>query len=82
MLNLVGIDKRESFEILVRYMAIGLIVAAPLILVETFTSNFYIMLLVVAITTPIYYGVTFNEDPMFRKVVLSFLVSVNKKVRE
>ncbi|WP_048174202.1 oligosaccharide flippase family protein [Methanosarcina siciliae] len=82
LLNLVGIDKKESFVILVRYMTIGLIVAAPLILVETFTSNFYIMLLMVTIITPIYYGVTFNEDPMFRKVVLSFLVSVNKKVRE
>lgn len=82
LLNLIGIDKKESFGILVRYMAIGLVVAAPLILLEIFTSNFYIMLLVVAIITPIYYGITFYEDPMFRKIVSSFLVSVKKRIRE
>ncbi len=82
LLNLIGIDKKESFGILVRYMAIGLVVAAPLILLEIFTSNFYIMLLVVAIITPIYYGITFHEDPMFRKIVSSFLVGVKKRIRE
>lgn len=82
LLNLVGIDKKESFGILVRYTAIGLIVATPLILLEVLTSNFYIMLCVVAIITPIYYGITFHEDPMFREVALSFLVSVKKRIRE
>lgn len=80
LLNLVGIDKKESFGILVKYVSISLVVAAPLIMLQVLTSNFYIMLLAVAIITPIYYGVTFREDPMFRKVVLSFLVSVKKRI--
>lgn len=80
LLNLVGIDKKESFGILVKYVSISLVVAAPLIMLQLLTSNFYVMLLAVAIITPIYYGVTFREDPMFRKIVLSFLVSVKKRI--
>ncbi|WP_410508105.1 oligosaccharide flippase family protein [Methanosarcina hadiensis] len=80
LLNLVGIDKKESFGILIKYMLISLVIAAPLIMLQALTSNFYIMLIVVAIITPIYYGVTFHEDPMFRKVVLSFLVSAKKRI--
>ncbi|MDM7919378.1 MAG: oligosaccharide flippase family protein [Methanosarcina sp.] len=81
LLNLVGIDKRESCGILVKYTAIGLVVAVPLILLEMLTSNFYIMLFVVAIITPIYYGITFHEDPMFRKMSLRFLANVKKRIR-
>lgn len=82
LLNLVGIDKKESLGILAKYIAISLVVAAPLILLEMFTSNFYIMLFVVAIITPIYYGVTFHQDPMFREVFSGFLVNVKKRIGE
>jgi O-antigen/teichoic acid export membrane protein len=82
LLNLVGIDKKESLGILVKYMAIGLVVAAPLVMLEMFTSNFYIILFVAAIITLIYYGITFNDDPMFRKMGLKFLFNVKKRIRE
>ncbi len=79
LLNLVGISKWESIEILIKYTAIGIFVSIPLILLEVFSANFYIILLAAAIITPIYYGVTLRDDPTFRKIFSAFLVNIKNK---
>lgn len=79
LLNLVGISKWESIEILIKYTAIGILVSIPLILLEVFSANFYIILLAAAIITPIYYGVTLRDDPTFRKIFSAFLVNIKNK---
>jgi O-antigen/teichoic acid export membrane protein len=79
LLNLAGIDKKESVEILIKYTSIGVVVSIPLILLEFLSANIYIIFLVAGIITPIYYIVTFREDPTFRKMFSTFLVNVKNK---
>ncbi|MGB9940006.1 lipopolysaccharide biosynthesis protein [Methanosarcina sp.] len=79
LLNLAGINKMESVEILIKYAAIGIAVSIPLILLEILSANFYIILLAAVIITPIYYGLTLRDDPTFRKIFSAFLVSVRNK---
>lgn len=80
LLNLAGINKRESVAVLIKYTAIGSIVSIPLILLEVLSVNFYLILLSAAIITPIYYGITLHDDPTFKRMFSTFLVSVKKKV--
>lgn len=79
LLNLAGINKRESVEILVKYASIGIIVSVPLILLEVLSANFYIILLAAIVITPIYYGVTLRDDPTFRKIFSAFLLNIKNK---
>lgn len=80
LLNLVGINKKESVEILIKYTMTGLIVSIPLILLEIFSANFYVILLTAFIITPIYYGITLRDDPTFKKIFSSFLINVKSKI--
>ncbi len=70
----------ESVEILIKYAAIGIAVSIPLILLEVFSANFYIILLATVIITPIYYGLTLRDDPTFRKIFSAFLVNIKNKI--
>ncbi len=79
LLNLAGINKMESVEILIKYAAIGIAVSTPLILLEILSANFYIILLAAVIITPIYYGLTLRDDPTFRKIFSAFLVNIRNK---
>jgi hypothetical protein len=67
LLNLAGINKRESVEVLIKYTTIGVIVSIPLILLKVFSVNFYVIFLAAGIITPIYYGITLHNDPTFKK---------------
>jgi len=80
LLNLAGINKRESVEVLIKYTAIGTIVSIPLILLEMLSVNFYLILLAVGIITPIYYGITLHDDPIFKRMFSAFLVNVKNKI--
>jgi lipopolysaccharide exporter len=80
LLNLAGINRMESVEILIKYAAIGIAVSIPLILLEVFSANFYIILLATVIITPIYYGLTLRDDPTFRKIFSAFLVNIKNKI--
>ena len=80
LLNLAGINKKESVEILIKYAATGIVVSIPLIILKTLSTNFYIILLAAGVITPIYYGVTLRDDPTFRKVFSAFLVNVKNKI--
>jgi hypothetical protein len=79
LLNLVGISKWESLEILIKYTAIGVVVSIPLILLEALSASFYIIMLAAVIITPIYYGITLRDDPMFKKIFSTFLVNIKNK---
>lgn len=80
LLNLVGINKRESVEVLIKYTIIGSIVSIPLILLQMLSVNFYLILLATAIITPIYYGITLHDDPTFKRIFSAFLVNVKNKI--
>ena len=80
LLNLAGINKKESVEILIKYAATGIVVSIPLIVLKTLSGNFYIILLAAGVITPIYYGITLRDDPTFRKVFSAFLVNVKNKI--
>ena len=79
LLNLVGINKMESIKILVEYTAIGVVVSAPLVLLEALSENFYFILFAVCIITPIYYGITLHDDPTFKRIFSVFLMKVKSK---
>jgi len=81
LLNLAGISKRESVEVLIKYTMIGSIVSIPLILLQLLSVNIYLIFLATAIITPIYYGITLHDDPTFRRVFSAFLVSVKTKLK-
>jgi len=80
LLNLAGISKMESVEVLIKYTMIGSIVSIPLILLQFLSVNIYVILLATAIITPIYYGITLHDDPTFKRVFSAFLVSVKNKI--
>jgi lipopolysaccharide exporter len=80
LLNLVGINKMESIKILIEYTAIGIIVSTPLILLEALSENFYLILFAVGIITPIYYGITLHDDPIFKRTFSAFFVKVKDKI--
>lgn len=80
LLNLVGINKRESVEVLLKYTAIGFVVSMPLILLKAFSINFYVILLATVIVTPIYYFITLHDDPSFKRMLSSFLIKVKNKI--
>lgn len=80
LLNLVGINKMESIKILIEYTAIGIIVSTPLILLEAFSVNFYLILFAAGIITPIYYGITLHDDPIFKRTFSAFFVKVKNKI--
>ena len=79
LLNLVGISKRESLEILVKYTAVGIVVSIPLILLEILSASFYVIMLAAVIITPIYYGITLRDDPAFKKIFSAFLVNIKNR---
>ncbi|HET8687697.1 MAG TPA: lipopolysaccharide biosynthesis protein, partial [Methanosarcina sp.] len=79
LLNLVGINKWESLEILIKYTTIGAVVSIPLILLEAFSASFYVIMLAAVIITPIYYGVTLHDDPTFKKIFSAFLVNIKNR---
>jgi lipopolysaccharide exporter len=80
LLNLAGINKKESVNVLIKYTTIGTIVSIPLILLEVLSVNFYIILFAVGIITPIYYVVTLHDDPTFKSMFSAFLVNVKNKI--
>ena len=80
LLNLAGINKRESVEVLIKYTIIGSIVSIPLILLQVLSVNFYLILLAAAIITPIYYGITLHDDPTFKRLFSAFIVNVKNKI--
>lgn len=80
LLNLAGINKRESVEILLKYTAIGVVVSIPLILLKVFAVNFYVILLATGIITPIYYIVTLHDDPTFKRTLSAFLINVKNRI--
>jgi lipopolysaccharide exporter len=80
LLNLAGISKRESVEVLVKYTTIGLIVSIPLILLKAFSINFYVILLATGIITTIYYVITLHDDPTFKKTLAAFIINVKNKI--
>jgi lipopolysaccharide exporter len=80
LLNLAGINKIESVKVLIKYTTIGIIVSIPLILLEVFSVNFYIVLLAVGIITPIYYVITLHDDPTFKSMFSAFVVNVKSKI--
>lgn len=79
LLNLVGISKRESLEILTKYTVIGVVISIPLILLETLSANFYIIMLAAIIITPIYYGIALHDDPTFKRIFSAFLVNIKNR---
>ena len=80
LLNLAGISKKESVEVLVKYTTIGLIISIPLNLLKAFSINFYVILLATGIITPIYYVITLHDDPTFKKTLSAFIVNVKNKI--
>jgi lipopolysaccharide exporter len=80
LLNLAGINKKESVKVLVKYTTIGTIVSIPLILLEVFSVNFYIILLAVGVITPIYYVITLHDDPTFKSMFSALLVNIKNKI--
>lgn len=80
LLNLAGINKKESVKVLIKYTTIGIIVSIPLILLEELSENFYIILITVGITTLIYYSIGLHEEKTLKKMLFSFLVNVKKKI--
>jgi O-antigen/teichoic acid export membrane protein len=80
LLNLAGISKRGSVEVLIKYTIIGSIVSVPLILLQMLSVNFYLILLAAGIITPIYYGITLHDDPIFKRTFSAFLVNVRNKI--
>ena len=80
LLNLVGIDKRKSVEVFIKYTAIGIIVSIPLILLKVVSANFYLILLAVGIIMPIYYGITLHDDPMLKKIFSNLFVKIKNKI--
>lgn len=80
LLNLARVNKTESLELLIKYMAIGIIVSIPLTLLKVLSVDFYVILLAVGIITPIYYGITSHDDPTLKRVFLTFLVKVKNKI--
>lgn len=82
LLGLAGISKKESVEILIRYMTIGLVVSIPLILIELISSSFYVILFAAVVITVIYYAITLHDDPAFRKMFSSFLVNVRNRAEK
>lgn len=80
LLNLAGINKRESVEVLLKYTTIGLIVSSPLILLKMFSIDFRITLLITVILTPIYYIITLHNDPIFKRTFSTFLENIKNKV--
>lgn len=79
LLGLAGISKKESIGTLVRYATIGLVVSAPLIMIEMIFSNFYIILFAAVVLTGIYYAITLHDDPMFRKMFSAFIINVKNR---
>ena len=80
LLHLAGINKRESVEIIFKYTIIAGIVSIPLILLKYLSVNFYVILLAVGITTPIYYVITLHDDPAFKKTLLSFVTNLKNRI--
>jgi lipopolysaccharide exporter len=80
LLNLAGISKSESIVVLIKYTIIGSIVSIPLILLQLLSVNFYLILLAAVIITPIYYGITLHDDPIFKRMFSAFLVNVKNKI--
>ena len=80
LLNLVGISKRHSMEILIKYALTGFIVSIPLILLEFLSANIYVILFTACVITPIYYGIILRDDPTFKKMLSGFFVSVKNKI--
>ena len=80
LLNLAGVNKRKSVEVLVKYTTIGLIVSIPLILLKVSSVNFFVILLAAAIITPIYYCITLHNDPIFKRTLSAFLINVKSKI--
>ncbi len=80
LLNLAGINKRESVEVLIKYTIIGSIVSIPLILLQVLSVNFYLIILAAVIITPIYYGITLHDDPTFKRMFSTFIVNVKNKI--
>ena len=80
LLNLVGISKKESIEILIKYAMTGFIVSIPLILLEFFSANFYVILF----TACDYYADLLWNNPSRRSYiqenVLIFFVNVKNKI--
>jgi O-antigen/teichoic acid export membrane protein len=79
LLGLAGISKKESIYVLAKYAVIGLVVSAPLVLLEMISSSFYVIMFAAVVVTIIYYTIALHEDPMFRKIFSSFLVKVKNR---
>jgi len=79
LLGLVGISKKESVEILIKYATIGIIVSIPLILIVLISTSFYLIIFAAVVMTVIYYAITLHEDPMFRKMFSTLLVDVRNR---
>jgi hypothetical protein len=79
LLNLVGISKWESLKILLKYTAIGIVVSFPLILLESLSATFCVIMLAAIVITPIYYGIALHDDPTFRKIFSALLVNIKKR---
>ncbi|MDQ1253300.1 MAG: hypothetical protein QG646_2455 [Euryarchaeota archaeon] len=80
LLHLAGINKKESVEVILKYTIIAGIVSIPLILLKYLSVNFYVILLAVGITTPIYYVVTLHDDPAFKKTLSSFVTNLKNRI--
>ncbi len=79
LLELSGISKKESIDVLVKYAVISLVASIPLILIKLVSSNFYVVMFVAVVVTIVYYAIALHEDPMFRKMLSSFLVKVKNR---
>jgi O-antigen/teichoic acid export membrane protein len=79
LLNLVGINVRESLGILIKYTVVGVVVSIPLVILEALSASFYIIMLVAVIITPIYYGITLRDDPTFNKLFSTFFVNIKNR---
>jgi hypothetical protein len=79
LLGLAGISKKESIGTLIKYATIGLVVSAPLIVIEMIFSSFYVIIFAAVVVTGIYYAITLHDDPMFRKMFSAFIISVRNR---
>jgi O-antigen/teichoic acid export membrane protein len=79
LLGLAGISKKESIGTLIKYATIGLVVSAPLIMIEMIFSSFYVIIFAAVVVTGIYYAITLHDDPMFRKMFSAFIISVRNR---